>query len=535
MKKMFILFTMILVIFSLYSIFSDKIQNNYKGNFNKKMEINYKIEKQKLKDLKNNCATTAIIGSGPAGCSAALYCSRMGGITTVISGDEPGGQLMTTSIVENWPGLLNLEGPMIMQLSKNQAEKYGAIFIEDNVTSIDSSTWPFKLTLKSGNILYAFSIILSTGSTHKNLNCVGEKEYWSKGVSSCAICDGPIYKNKDVIVVGGGDSACEEALQLVPHVKSIKLLVRSNKMRASTIMKKRIEDYKKIEILYNTNIKEIKGDNKKVNQVILLNNENKKEFNLEVSAVFIAIGHIPNTNLLKDIVEIDENGLIVCKYPSQETSIEGIYAAGDVSNNYRQAGIASGEGIKAALDAYNFLQNKEIEENFIKNNSEIWITKKNVEKELTKRIEDQIVCENGSCYLVQPIENINDKKIEKIANKKIEKIANKKIEKEIIKEKKVKTEIIDIKTMKDLKKIGKELKNQFWLLDLYTTQCPSCKTLKLTLNDYILDNNSISVYTMNVENTIDALDYFDVNAVPVIILMNGENEVNRTVGSIDKK
>jgi thioredoxin reductase (NADPH) len=525
MKKKFILVLFSLFIFFvlIYNVILTKQKNMIRKDL-------YNIEKIKNNNFKKNLATTIVIGSGPAGCAAALYCARMGGNVVVLSGRKYGGQLMTTSLVENWPGVVGLQGPAIMQISKNQAESYGAIFLDQDVLSIDTSSWPFKVILDDERFFYTFSIVLATGSNHKSLGCKGESEYWAKGVSTCAICDGPIYKDKNVIIVGGGDSACEEALQLAAHAKSIKMLIRGPKMRASSSMRKRVEDSKKIEIIYNIQIKEIKGNEKKVTEV-LCEKESGEKINLETAAVFIAIGHTPNISLVKDIVELDENGLILCQGRSQKTSFPGIFAAGDVANNYRQAGIASGEGIKAALDIYQFLQENFINDVFILKNNDIWITKKSLAVEVAeKEAQKDVVCKDGVCYLVQPLNqpelNENVDKIEKAVETVL-----KEEEKSLKKTNFVK----DVSSLNEFNGLYKEYKNQYYLLDLYTTNCPACKKIKSSFSEYVKLDNSIPVFTVNIGNIYQVQDLFDINSVPTIVLMYGNKEVSRKIGYMDAK
>jgi thioredoxin reductase (NADPH) len=525
MKKRFILLLFSLFIFCIliYNVILTKQKNMVDKNL-------YKIDSVKTNNFKKNIATTIVIGSGPAGCAAALYCSRMGGNVVVISGRKYGGQLMTTSLVENWPGIIGLQGPAIMQVAKNQAEGYGAMFLDQDVLSIDTSSWPFKVILDDERFFYTFSIILATGSNHKSLGCKGENEYWAKGVSTCAICDGPIYKDKDVIVVGGGDSACEEALQLSAHAKSIKLLVRSSKMRASSSMRKRVENSKKIEIIYNIQIKEIKGNDKKVTEVIC-EKEGGEKINFSISAVFIAIGHTPNTSLVKRIVETDENGLIICQERSQKTSFPGIFAAGDVANNYRQAGIASGEGIKAALDVHQFLQENLINDDFILKNNDIWITKKSLAVDNAEReAQKDVVCKDGVCYLVQPL---NKPEIKENVEK-IEKAVETVLKEEEKSSKKINL-IKDISSLSEFNLLYKEYKNQYYLLDLYTLQCPACKKIKNSFSEYVKLENSIPIFTVNIGNIYQVQDLFDVSSVPTIILMYGNKEIAKKVGYMDTK
>lgn len=294
----------------------------------------------------------AIIGSGPAGLSAALYGARAKIHTVVFEGPQPGGQLTTTSLIENWPGVGSILGKKVIEVAREQAASFGALFSTEEIVSIDTKTYPYTLHTSSGTTLSAFTIILATGASPKRLNVPGEDEYWGKGVTSCAVCDAPFFKDKNVVVVGGGDSAAEEALQLVPFAKNITLLVRGDSMRASAIMQARLKDYPQIAVRYNSAIATISGDGLHVTGITLGDGTS-----MAIDGVFLAIGHTPNINLLKNSVTITPQDLIALQPGTQKTSLPGIFAAGDVTDGrYRQAGVASGDGIKAGLDALEFLR-----------------------------------------------------------------------------------------------------------------------------------------------------------------------------------
>ncbi len=307
-------------------------------------------------DIKNisaskNLVPVAIIGSGPAGLSAALYAARMNYYTVVFKGSMPGGQLTQTTYVENWPGVGTMLGPDIMKKLERQALNFGVQFVPEGIEKADLTTWPYRLWTEDGNEVKALSIIISTGSKPKRLNIEGETKFWGKGVTTCAVCDAPFYKDKNVVVVGGGDSAAEEAMELAAVAKSVVMLVRGKALRASAIMQDRIKGYPNIAVRYDTQVKEILGD-EHVTGVLLSDGAR-----LAIDGVFLAIGHIPNTEIFKPFITCDEQGYIQLKHPLQHTSKEGIFAAGDVADyRYRQAGIASGDGIKAALDAAGFLR-----------------------------------------------------------------------------------------------------------------------------------------------------------------------------------
>lgn len=309
----------------------------------------------RLEELEN-IVPIAILGSGPAGLSAAVYGGRAGFDVLVFEGSLPGGLLTQTTMVENWPGNIEIMGPEVIKNLKAQATKWGAKFSLDLVEKVDFTQWPFKLETADGHQIYALSVILATGATPRYLGIPGEKEFWGKGVTTCAVCDAPFYKGEDVVVVGGGDSAAEEAMQLAPYAKNITVLVRGEKMRASAAMQQRLKEFAHIKVRYNVQIKEVLGDDVQVTGVTLLNNKDNTTEHMPISGVFLAIGHIPNTAFLKDAIKLDPSGHIHLPTRTQQTTVEGVFAAGDVADDrYRQAGVSAGHGISAALDATFFL------------------------------------------------------------------------------------------------------------------------------------------------------------------------------------
>lgn len=319
----------------------------------------------KLEKL-DNIAPVVVIGSGPAGLTAAIYSSRLGFPTYLIHGSMPGGQLTQTSYIENWPGEKRIKGQDLMDKKQDQAKDLGVIFLNEKVESVDLSRWPYKIKTSEDLVLNALSIIISTGATPKSLSIKGEKEYWGKGVTTCAVCDAPFYKGKDVVVIGGGDSAAEEALQLAPYAKHIEILVRKDKMRASRAMQNNVANLSNISISYNKELKEIIGDTHHVTEIKIYDNKENNEVVKPISGVFLAIGHDPNTQLFKNQLKIDSMGYIELKGRSQRTSLPGVFAAGDVDDHtYRQAIIAAGEGSKAALDADFFLQGIGVNNDFV--------------------------------------------------------------------------------------------------------------------------------------------------------------------------
>jgi thioredoxin reductase (NADPH) len=305
----------------------------------------------------DNIIPVAVIGSGPAGLTAGIYATRLGFKTLIFEGSTPGGQLMGTTYVENWPGSKKILGPKLMETIKEHVVDLGVSFLQDNIVKVNFKTWPFELWTSDNKKFNALSVIIATGSKPKTLQIPGETEYWGKGVTTCAVCDAPFYKGKEVVVVGGGDSAIEKALQLAPHAKLVTMLVRKNSFRASKAMQDRLGQIKNINVLYNQEVKNIYGDNQHVNEIELFDNAKKLLSKMKIDGFFLAIGHDPNTDLFKDQIDLDELGYIKLDGRSQKTSVPGVFSAGDVDDHvYMQAISSAGEGSKAAIDDSDFLQ-----------------------------------------------------------------------------------------------------------------------------------------------------------------------------------
>ena len=309
--------------------------------------------------MSNNHNKLIILGSGPAGYSASIYAARASLSPIIIAGSQEGGQLTTTTDVENWPGDSDgLQGPELMERMKKHAQQFGVEVINDHIDEVDLSSRPFKL--KGVNSYTCDSLIISTGASAMYLGLPSEQEFLGKGVSACATCDGFFYKDQEVIVVGGGNTAVEEALYLSRICSKVYLVHRRDELRAEKILQERLfkeEEKGKIEILWNTQLKEVLGDQMGVNGVLLDSDGQDKE--LSVMGVFIAIGHKPNTDIFKGQLDMD-NGYIKIKSGTSgmvtSTSVDGVFAAGDVSDQvYRQAVTSAGFGCMAALDAEKFL------------------------------------------------------------------------------------------------------------------------------------------------------------------------------------
>ncbi len=301
-----------------------------------------------------------IIGSGPAGHTAAIYTARADlsplQFEGVQLGGQPGGQLMLTTEVENFPGFPEgLMGPEMMQRFRKQSERFGTEVLPKDVTRVDFSSRPFKIWC--GEEEYqAKSVIVCTGAQAIWLGVPGEEHYQGRGVSACATCDGFFFRDKNVLVVGGGDSAMEEAMFLTKFAAKVSVVVRRDVLRASKIMQARAMDNPKIEFLWNSEVQVIEGDSQKMTGVILKNNKTNDTQELAADGIFMAIGHKPNTSIFEGQLELDEKGYIVVTPQTSKTSVEGVFAGGDVVDHvYRQAITAAGTGCMAALDAEHWL------------------------------------------------------------------------------------------------------------------------------------------------------------------------------------
>ena len=299
-----------------------------------------------------------ILGSGPAGLTAAIYAARAILNPVVISGREAGGQLMITTDVENYPGFPEgIRGPKMMELLKAQALRFGTKFISGDVIEVDFRKRPFKLNLENKDTLMCDSLIISSGASARWLGLESEKEYSGKGVSACATCDGFFFRDQDVGVVGGGDTALEEALYLANMCNSVTLIHRRDELRGSKIMQKRAIDNEKISFFWDTVVEEVLGNPEGGMTSLKVRNVKTDEVSEHpFTGLFIAIGHTPNTILFKDKLELDENGYIQVTPGTTYTSVEGVFASGDVQDHvYRQAVTAAGTGCMAAIDAERWL------------------------------------------------------------------------------------------------------------------------------------------------------------------------------------
>lgn len=313
--------------------------------------------------MSENKTKCLIIGSGPAGYTAAIYTSRANLSPILYEGLQPGGQLTITTEVENFPGYPEgVTGPQLMEDLRRQAERFGADMRAGIVKSINFSSRPYVATIDDGTTITADTIIIATGASAKYLGLPDEQKYNGLGVSACATCDGFFYRKKTVAVVGGGDTACEEALYLSNLAAKVYMIVRKDYLRASQVMQKRVFDKANIEVLFNTNTIGLFGEEfvEGAHLVEHKGTENERQFDIAIDGFFLAIGHKPNTDIVRGYVNLDETGYIKLEGPTSATNIPGVFAAGDVADpRYRQAISAAGMGCRAALDVEKFLAEQE--------------------------------------------------------------------------------------------------------------------------------------------------------------------------------
>ena len=322
----------------------------------KKYITENKIKKNDMAEIVTRCA---IIGGGPAGYTAAIYASRANLAPVLIEGMQPGGQLTTTTGVENFPGFPEgINGTEMVMLMRKQAERFGADMRTGQVTDIDVSERPFTLTLDNGDVVKAQTVIVATGASARYLGLPDEQKFMGMGVSACATCDGFFYRKRTVAVVGGGDTACEEAVYLASLAKQVYLIVRKPFLRATKVMQQRVMDTPNIKVLFNCNTLSLYGGEvlEGAQIVEFQGTDKERVFDLPLDGFFLAIGHTPNTDLLKGKVELDAAGFVKVQWPTTQTNVPGIFAAGDVADpHYQQAVNAAASGCRAAMDADRFL------------------------------------------------------------------------------------------------------------------------------------------------------------------------------------
>ncbi len=308
----------------------------------------------KIPDKKKTKFDVVIIGAGPSGYTAGIYCSRAGYDTLILSGILPGGQLVNTTEVENYPGFENsIMGPDLMIDMRKQSQKMGTTIIDDEVVDVDFRRSPFKV-LTASEEYEGRAVIIATGANPRKMGLKGEEAFAGKGVSYCATCDGPFFRNQEIVVVGGGDSAIEEATFLTKFATTVHIVHRRDELRASKVMQERALNNEKIKFHWDSAVIDIKGD-QKVQQAVLKNLKTNEETTLEIGGLFVAIGHTPNTKIFEKQIDLDDQGYVVLKN-NTHTNVEGIFAAGDVHDRtYRQAITAAAFGCMAAIDVDKYI------------------------------------------------------------------------------------------------------------------------------------------------------------------------------------
>ena len=313
--------------------------------------------------MKENLVKVLIIGSGPAGYTAGIYAGRANLSPVIYEGDQPGGQLTQTTEIENFPGYpQGVDGNEMMSHLREQAQRFGAEIKSRKIAKVDFSKRPFRCEDERGEVIEAETVIISTGASAKYLGLEDEEKYRGLGVSACATCDGFFYRKKKVAVVGGGDTACEEALYLSSLAEKVYMIVRKDYLRASDVMRRRVMAKENIEILFNCNAEGLYGEDgvEGVHVVRHLGSDKEERFDVAVDGFFLAIGHRPNTEIFRGQIELDAEGYIVVAAPTTKTNVPGVFAAGDCADPiYRQAVSAAGTGCRAAIDAERFLLDKE--------------------------------------------------------------------------------------------------------------------------------------------------------------------------------
>lgn len=312
-----------------------------------------------MQNTSSNHHKLIIIGAGPAGLTAAIYASRANLAPLVITGKNPGGQLMGTMGIENWPGNKSIPGPQLMMNMQDHAAHFGTQFLEESVESVSLGKRPFSIVTDKGTQLTCDALIIATGASPKKLGCPGEEQYWGKGVTTCAVCDGAFYKNEHALIVGGGDTAMEDASFMLNFTDKITIVHILDKLTASAATQKRIINNPKINIIYNNTVTAIHGDGSHANRVTIKDQKTGKIQEMDVAVIFVAIGLNPNVGHFKGQVEFNKFGFIQV-YENTKTSVPGVFVAGDVADYlYRQAITSSGAGCMAALDAERYLKNLE--------------------------------------------------------------------------------------------------------------------------------------------------------------------------------
>ncbi|MEX0940389.1 MAG: FAD-dependent oxidoreductase [Candidatus Babeliales bacterium] len=424
----------------------------------------HQYKQNKLPDIeqafdKKNIVPVVIIGSGPAGLSAALYTARAKLGTIVFNGHQLGGQLADVRQIENWPGKKKASGLEAIDDLLDQAKHFGAQTINDTIKKVNLATWPFVIITENNLELHALALIIATGRIAKKLNVPGVETYWGKGIGVCTICDAPFHKGQIVAVVGGGDTAGDRALQLAAYAKKVYMFARNPQLDASGTVQEYLKETPNIEILYNTELKEIDGDGKNINKVVLIDNKTQKTFSLPIRGLYFAIGYHPNSDIFQSYLKIGSEGFILLKGRTQHTNIPGVFAAGDVTDKiYGKAGVATGSGVKAGMDAIDFMQDI------------------GFNQEIAKQLSPQLFKPDT-------------------------------------------TPRIDIKLITSTEQLERVIKeNPLVLVDFYADYCPSCKNLLSYLEEMgSIYENKVHIIKINHEKNPEIGKKFEITSVPSFI------------------
>jgi len=437
------------------------------GRTSESFDINNAIGKENLVDA-------LVIGSGMAGLNASIYYARQGYNVLVLEGDSPGGALTRTNEIENFPGVVGKTGPELMDTIREQTEEFGVEFSQDSLKDIDLSSWPYRITTEEGVTIHAMTVIITTGSSPRELGIPGEEQYFGKGVFTCALCDGFLYKGKEVIVVGGGDSAIEEALQLINFgVEKVTVLVRGAKMRAIKCLRDRLKEEDKVIVRRHNVIQEILGDGEFLTGARVLDKITGKTEIVPASGILIAIGSVPNTWFLKGKVNMDARGYLLLEGRSQETSQRAVYAAGDVEANIsHQAIVAAGMGRKSAIEAAKFLTET------------VGLSRK-----MRVKLQD-------SYYKGKS----KDSKATVAQESRVKKLS----------------------TLEEFRDNLLAAGDSLVIIDFYTEFCPSCKTMMPAMESVAKEHaDKVSVYKVDAGVATDIAKEYKVSSVPRVLFIKG--------------
>lgn len=487
--------------------------------FNSKYKINV-ANAQKFLD-KPNFVPAIVIGGGGAGFTAGSYLCQSGFKATIFLGKNIGGAITKSMNVQNWPGKLTTPGKNIAQGLEDQARESGATLLHHEVVEVDFSVWPYKLitvgvTDGEKHVFYTPTCVIATGSTPNYLGVEGEWEFWGNGVTNCAICDASMVKNKDVIVVGGGDSALTEANLLSKYAKQVFVLVRGDKIKAKVMLQDMVKKLPNVKIIFNTIVKKIVGTKNDGVSGAIVQTKDQEEKLMSVRGVFLAIGSKPNTKLFQNQLELDSRGFIKL-YNIQETSAPGVFAAGDVvsGNNYRQMIIAAGQGCVAALQSVDFLDQNDLNVSFfsgqkknaaeksaqVKNNevSEAEISAKNTDEPLSSKEKE---AEDFSEQDFLPKDH----------------------------------DLVEIETEEEFNQLLSSVGKKNIVIDCYTAWCNTCKPLMQVIADVAPEFESSIVFCkVNIDNVPFVANSYGVKSVPSILFLDNKgNLVKQTVGAVDK-